>query len=302
MASAPLIQRCRPGRSCIVGRVKRPPQELPPVTVSEADGVRYLHLGSIWVQGAMRIRKPQQIELDYVQRMLASLLWVPTAELGQGQAAQLGLGAGAITRFTCQQLGMATTVVEINPAVVDIGLNWFHLPQNADVVLGDAIDWLAQAAPQSLRLLHVDLYDQDAAGPVHDSLDFYRACHAVLDADGGVMSLNLFGRHASFEDSLARIVAVFGADQVWSLQATREGNTVVVAGRGLALPPRPELLARAAALEQRFLTLGLAARKWLRMLRPCSLAAPGLAAGEAAPQPGLKPKPKSKRSAPEATA
>ena len=278
--------------------MKRPPQELPPVTVSEADGVRYLHLGSIWVQGAMRIRKPQHIELDYVRRMLASLLWLPSAELGQGQAAQLGLGAGAITRFTCQQLGMATTVVEINRAVVDIGLNWFHLPQNAEVVLGDAIDWLAQARPQSLRLLHVDLYDQDAAGPVHDTLDFYRACHAVLD-DGGVMSINLFGRHSSFEDSLARIVAVFGADQVWSLQATREGNTVVVAGRGLTLPPRPELLARAAALEERFLALGLAARKWLRMIRPCAVAGVGLAAGTHVlePEPGREPEPEPERQA-----
>jgi len=51
---------------------------LPEATVSEGDGVRYLHLGSIWVQGAMRIRKPQQVELEYVQRMLASLLWLPT--------------------------------------------------------------------------------------------------------------------------------------------------------------------------------------------------------------------------------
>ena len=88
---------------------------LPPVTVSEFDGVRYLHLGSVWVQGAMRIRKPQQVVLDYVQRMLASLLWLPGESLGQGQAVQLGLGAGAITRFTARQLGMATTVVEINP-------------------------------------------------------------------------------------------------------------------------------------------------------------------------------------------
>ena len=32
-----------------------------PATLSEFDGVRFLHLDSIWVQGAMRIRKPDQI-------------------------------------------------------------------------------------------------------------------------------------------------------------------------------------------------------------------------------------------------
>lgn len=251
----------------IVRPVKRTPRDLPPVTVSEADGVRYLHLGSIWIQGAMRIRKPQHLELDYVQRMLASLLWLPSDALGQGQAVQLGLGAGAITRFTRNQLHMPTTVVEINPSVVDVGLNWFHLPQDADVVLGDAADWLAQAAPQSVRLLHVDLYDHEAAAPVLDSQDFYAACRAVLD-DGGLMSVNLFGRDSSFDTSIARIAAAFGSDQVWSLRPTREGNTVVVAGRGVLVPERDVLSARAAAIESRFGSLGLPARKWLRMVRP----------------------------------
>jgi spermidine synthase len=65
---------------------------------------------------------------------------------------QLGLGAGALTRFTCQQLGMATTVVEINPAVIDVGLQWFHLPPAAEVVRGDAADWLAQAEPPSVAV------------------------------------------------------------------------------------------------------------------------------------------------------
>jgi spermidine synthase len=252
--------------------VSRIPQDLPPITISEADGVRYLHLGSIWIQGAMRIRKPQQVELDYVQRMLASLLWLPTAELGQGRAVQLGLGAGAITRFTAQQLRMATTVVEINPDVVSAGVVWFHLPQEAEVVRGDAADWLAQAEPQSVKLLHVDLYDHEAAAPVLDSEDFYAACRAVLD-DGGLFSVNLFGRNSSFETSIARIAAAFGPDQVWSLRPTREGNTVVVAGRGVVVPSREALTARAAAIETRFLALGLPARKWLRMVRPYVAAA-----------------------------
>ena len=32
--------------------------ELAPATISEHDGVRYLHLGTPWVQGAMRLKKP----------------------------------------------------------------------------------------------------------------------------------------------------------------------------------------------------------------------------------------------------
>ncbi len=246
---------------------KRRAQALPPVTLSEQDGVRYLHLGSIWIQGGMRIRKPQVVEIDYVQRMLAALLWLPTETLHEGQAVQLGLGAGALTRFTAQQLKWPTTVVEINPDVVAANVVWFHLPAVAEVVKGDAADWLAQAEAASVRLLHVDLYDHEAAAPVLDDEDFYAACRRTLE-DGGVMSVNLFGRHASFRDSIARIAAAFGADQVWSLRPTREGNTVVVAGRGVEVPAREVLSARAAALESRFGAVGLPARKWLRMVRP----------------------------------
>ena len=247
--------------------MKRKAVELPPVTLSEEGGVRYLHLGSIWIQGGMRIKKPQLVEIDYVQRMLASLLWLPTEALGKGQAVQLGLGAGAITRFTTQQLKMDTTVVEINPLVVSANHIWFHLPGAAEVVIGDAADWLVQAKPGSVRLLHVDLYDHEAAAPVLDHVDFYRACRAVLE-EGGLMSVNLFGRHASFRDSIQRIAAAFGSQQVWSLRPTREGNTVVVAGRGVVVPEREVLTARAAVIETRFGALGLPARKWLRMVRP----------------------------------
>jgi spermidine synthase len=241
--------------------------DLPPVTLSEFDGVRYLHLGSVWVQGAMRIARPQRVELDYVQRMLASLLWLPAEARGEGRAVQLGLGAGAITRFTAQRLRMATTVVEINPDVIRANTLYFALPAAVEVVRGDAADWLAQADPGSVRLLHVDLYDHEAAAPVLDSEDFYAGCRAVLE-DGGVMSVNLFGRDASFHDSIGRIAAAFGSDQVWSLRPTREGNTVVVAGRGVVVPGREELAARAAQIEARHGACGLPARKWLRMVRP----------------------------------
>ena len=94
---------------------KRP--ELAPATVSEADGVRYLHLGTPWVQGAMRTRKPLAIELEYVQRMMVWMLLRPSEALSEGHAVQLGLGAGAITRYCHSVLRMRTTAVELNDTV-----------------------------------------------------------------------------------------------------------------------------------------------------------------------------------------
>jgi hypothetical protein len=41
------------------------------VTLSEFQGVRYLHFGSEWVQGAMRLSRPDELVLSYVRQMMA---------------------------------------------------------------------------------------------------------------------------------------------------------------------------------------------------------------------------------------
>jgi spermidine synthase len=240
-------------------------------TMSEYDGVRFLHLDSIWIQGAMRIAKPEHLELEYIQRMMTWMLWRPTEALAEGHAVQLGLGAGAITRFTHKTLGMRTTVVEINPTVIRACRLWFRL--GADdallrIVESDANAWLRKPTQAgSVNVLCVDLYDQEAAGPVLDDEAFYSACRNAL-AEGGLMTVNLFGRASSFERSAGRIARAFGAGQVWRVQPTKEGNAVVVAGRGVAWPEREVLKARAAEIEARY---RLPARKWLRMVQPLAL-------------------------------
>nr|WP_295078105.1 spermidine synthase [uncultured Roseateles sp.] len=242
-----------------------------PATLSEFDGVRFLHLDSIWVQGAMRIRKPQQLELEYIQRMMVWMLWRESAQLREGHAVQLGLGAAAITRFCHKMLRMRTTAVEINPTVISACRAWFHLPEDdakLTVINADAACWVAE--PQqagTADVLNIDLYDHDAASPVLDDEAFYAHCRDLL-SEGGLMTVNLFGRDASFTRSALRIAKVFGSDQVWSLAPTKEGNTIVVAARGVAVPDREELELRAANIESQF---SLPARKWLRLVRPLPL-------------------------------
>ncbi|MGD9834906.1 MAG: spermidine synthase [Piscinibacter sp.] len=249
-------------------RKKETAPELAPATISEHDGVRYLHLGTPWVQGAMRLKKPAQIELEYVQRMMAWMLLRPTEEVARGHAVQLGLGAGAITRFTHGVMKMKTTVVELNPTVIGVNRAFFRLPAQGlrlRVLEMDAQHWVDEVAePGSVDVLCVDVYDHEAAGPVLDSEAFYRGCARVL-AEGGVMSVNLFGRHASFARSARRIAAAFSGGVVVAMQPTREGNTIVLALKRSSLPERDELAARAQQIDTRF---GLPARKWLRMIRP----------------------------------
>jgi spermidine synthase len=243
-------------------------QTLPEVTISEDSEVRFLHLGTEWVQGSMIIDSPFDIELDYVQRMMAWLLFVEPDSVGKRRALQLGLGAAALTKFHFKKLRMDTTAIEINPQVVAVCRQWFKLPPDSArlrVVLADAGQEIRNPALTGrIDALQVDLYDHEAAAPVLDSPDFYADCRSVL-TDEGCMTVNLFGRDASYERSLQSICAAFGEDAVWAFKPTKEGNTVVLAQRIAQRPTRMELLARAEAIQERW---GLPAVKWMRIFKP----------------------------------
>jgi spermidine synthase len=248
--------------------VKSPLPALPEVNFSDHGDTRYLHLGTEWIQGSMLLDAPFEIDLEYVQRMMAWLLFVEPQSVSKRHAMQLGLGAAALTKFCHRKLRMTTTAIELNPQVVAACRLWFKLPKDdsrLSVVLGDAAEVVAHEHWRGrIDALQVDLYDHEAAAPVLDSEAFYRDCRALLTEDG-CMTVNLFGRSSSYERSLKRIKAAFGAPAVWAFRPTREGNTVVLALREPVVPTRPQLLARADVIESRW---GLPARKWLRVFKP----------------------------------
>ena len=247
--------------------MKSTPSQLPEVNFSDAGDVRYLHLGTEWIQGSMRIDAPYDIDLEYVQRMMAWLLFVEPQTAAKRHAMQLGLGAASLTKFCHKKLRMKTTAIELNPQVVAACRLWFKLPKDdsrLSVVLGDAEQVVAHEHWRGqVDALQVDLYDHEAAAPVLDSEDFYRGCRSLLTEDG-CMTVNLFGRSSSYERSLKRIEAAFGPEAVWAFKPTREGNTVVLALREPVHPTRAQFSQRAEEIEARW---GLPARKWMRVFR-----------------------------------
>jgi spermidine synthase len=251
-----------------MSRKKTP--RLPEVHFSEDGDIRYLHLDSPWIQGSMRIDQPYDIDLEYVQRMMAWLLFMPASEVAGAHAMQLGLGAGTLTKFCYKKLKMTCTAIELNPGVLHACRGWFRLPPDDErlrVVIADAA--LEIRSPEwtgVVDALQVDLYDHEAAAPVLDSEDFYRDCRALL-SPSACMTVNLFGRSSSFDDSVQKICAAFGEEAVWAFKPTREGNTVVLAQRTPSRPKREQLLQAAERIEAQ---CGLPATKWLRVFKPLS--------------------------------
>lgn len=238
-----------------------------PVTFSEIDGVRYLHFGTEWVQGAMRLRKPDAIELEYAQQMMAWLLFLSPAAK-DFHVAQLGLGAAALTKFCHRNFNQArVTAVELNPAVIIAGRSMFNLRQDdarLSVREQDAWDYVMDLGHEASHdVLQVDLYDATARGPVLDTTGFYKACRRVLKAPG-VMTINLFGDHDSFPKNIARICEAFD-DRVLVFPEVHDGNIIALAFNGPAIDVSWETLeARAVVVEE---TTGLPASGWVRGLR-----------------------------------
>jgi spermidine synthase len=248
--------------------VKVPAPSFPEVNFSDQGNIRYLHLGTEWVQGSMLPDRPFDIELEYVQRMMAWLLFIEPQTVARRHAIQLGLGSAALTKFCYKKLRMKTTAIELNPQVIAACRIWFKLPADdarLSVILGDAAEVAAHEHWRGgVDALQVDLYDEQAAAPVLDSQDFYADCRKLLTEDG-CMTVNLFGRSSSYAQSLQKIGAAFGPGAVWAFRPTREGNTIVLALRTPQQPGRMVLAERAETIETRW---GLPARKWLRVFKP----------------------------------
>ncbi len=241
---------------------------LPVVTFADYGDMRFLHLGTPAVQGSMKISAPFDIHLEYVQRMMAWLLLTDIHHVKHLHAMQLGLGAAALTKFCRHHLDMQTTVVELNPQVIDTCRQWFKLPENSaklNVVVGDAGEAAEKAQWQGkIDALQVDLYDQEAAQPAIDTEVFYRNCRGLL-TEQGCMTVNLFGHAMSYRASLQKIKAAFGADAVWAFKPTSAGNTIVMAFRTPRTFDRDMLQQQAQAIEARW---HLPATKWLKALAP----------------------------------
>jgi spermidine synthase len=218
-----------------------------PITLSELDGVRYLHFGTEWVQGGMRISKPDWPELEYSQQMMAWMLFIE-----QPQAiTQLGLGTGSLSKFCYRQFPQASiTAVELNPAVIAIAHSMFKLPQPDERLTVSEMDaWLYvldASHHNTLDALQVDLYDAAARGPVLDSAQFYQACCACLK-DGGIMTVNLFGDHPSYDKNIKAMKFAF--DKVLSLPEIHDGNVVALAFKNRPAIDWGQLEARAKLIK-----------------------------------------------------
>lgn len=226
-----------------------------PIDISEEGGVRYLHFGSDWVQGAMRIRKPNALELAYTREMMAGLLLRNGLGDDPGEWPKdvliIGLGAASLAKFVYHNCPQARIkVVEIAPQVVAAARQFFKLPAE-DTRFSIHVGCGAQYVLENDRhfdYVLVDGFDRNARAGALDTQPFYQAVRSRL-SDRGLMAVNLFGRSRGYKASLERIITAFD-DRVLAFPSVDSGNVVAFAAAGEPIERSlTELRERAALLK-----------------------------------------------------
>jgi spermidine synthase len=203
-----------------------------PIDISEEAGVRYLHFGSDWIQGAMRIARPWNLELEYTREMMAGLLLRDNSNWPR-KVLLIGLGAASLTKFLYRNFPLAQlTVVEIEADVVAAARQFFRLPEDPrriSIVIGDGMEFVG-LSERKFDLILVDGYDQFASSGELDSQLFYQYCRARLGSRG-ILSVNLLTSNNSLDRSISRIAAAFD-DRVLAFPSCESGNAIALAAEG----------------------------------------------------------------------
>lgn len=199
------------------------------VEVSEKRGVRALHLGGPAIQSAIRLSRPDELELHYTRAMMAFLLF----EQNPRDIVMIGLGGGSIARFVNARMpDSRMTVVEINPRVLAAARSLFGLPTECErlaIEIEDGASWVpAHRACADVLLL--DAFEDGESVKELATQAFYNACRHAL-RQRGVLVVNFIAEERRFGKYLGRIEEAFDG-RVLCLPAQDRVNMIVLAFKG----------------------------------------------------------------------
>jgi len=232
----------------------------PSIAVSDARGVRSLHVGGEAIQSAMRLGDPYALALDYTRCMMAFLLFHPEPR----EALMVGLGGGSLAKFFYRHLRKASIrVVELDARVVAAAREHFHVPPDGArfrIEIGDGAEALF---PECCDTLVIDAFEDELHVPQLASREFYDGAFLAL-REPGAMVVNFMNDDPKFDLTLQRLERAFGG-AVIVMPALYDPNVLVFALKGIA--PRiawDALRSRAERLESK---LGLPFTRYLSRLR-----------------------------------
>jgi len=237
-------------------------QNYPEVSISEADNIRSLHLGTSTVQSAMNLDNPAELVLSYSRAMMAWLLFREEAR----HVTHIGLGGGSMIRWLDAYFpDTRQLAIEINPRVIAVARSMFELPHEDDrfeIVEADGAEFI-RVLFGSTDVILSDGFDGEQIIDELVAEPFFADCYNALTEDG-VFVINLWSGDVRYHTFVKRLETVFDG-KVLEIPAATHGNIAALAFKQLPpnlnndkLKQRAEALSRATNTD--FLDLFFAAR------------------------------------------
>ncbi len=228
-------------------RIHRSVAEESEVSVTETDGVRFLHLGSVTVQSSMRIKDPNALDLSYSRGIMCYLLFSEKIE----NVLTIGLGGGSVAKYIhayCPKVRQ--TILEINAQVIRIARTLFFVPDDNErlsVIEGDGVQYLLDHSV-SHQCLIIDGFDSHGIPPNMCTQDFFDSCFEAIDKHG-IFVINLWGSDKNFDVYLQRIECAFN-NRVVVMPTGKTGNMIVFGFKAPYKTTQKKMQARAKELEK----------------------------------------------------
>jgi spermidine synthase len=225
------------------------------ILISELNGYRTLHFGNEWVQGRMRISRPNELALGYAEDMTAALLFSPPPK----HIYVAGLGVGALPRWALANLSESLKkldIVELREDVISLIAHSFPLPlddKRVKITEGDAAKEIVERADSSFDWIWVDCYDGRGRVGALESTEFYAQAYRTLKRNG-VFIANMWSSVPRYAPGLKRLSKVFG-DNIMLLPSVATENVIAMAVKTTKALPDMEsktMQAHAKALKQQY--------------------------------------------------
>lgn len=202
------------------------------------------------LQSKVNLSHPADLSLRHYHYLLAEMLFVPPPQ----KVLLLGLGGGDLLRFfDCHFPLCSVTAMELDPVIVKVAKEFFHLPAESvrfSLAVGNALTFYEQIST-SQDLIFLDVF-QDAHLPAEFSeMAFFLQCKQAL-SEKGCLAINLIPKDAAdFTGTLARLRVVF--DKFTLCLTVPQHQNIII----LAFNERPADLSRAALEKKATQLLGL---------------------------------------------
>ncbi len=202
-------------------------------------------------QTSVDLSRPEVLRVPYTRYMFASFL----LKKKQHRALILGMGGGAMIHFLHHHdPEMRIEAVEIDPEVVAIARDWFHLPNSENMIVynEDAFDFIEHERPP-FDAIYMDAFLKPGPDTGPEGIPrklkeiwFLNRLKEMLAPDG-VIAINLVMSEDTDSD-LASIRAAFGSVYLFEVEHSR--NLVAVAANRMTRVPLDVLSSNAEEMDR----------------------------------------------------